>query len=105
MPTEQAGHEPIEMKRVTGYDDLKDGPVGAFYWSLNEHENGRRYIKMNVPTPHHPDGFKLCSVPVEPGSTYAWEWDGNEDRPTLKPSIDHFGHWHGWVQNGRMVKA
>lgn len=30
----------------------------------------------------------------------SWEFDGNEAAPTLKPSVDHVGHWHGWLTAG-----
>lgn len=29
-----------------------------------------------------------------------WTWDGNVEKPTLKPSIHRTGHWHGHLQNG-----
>lgn len=35
----------------------------------------------------------------------SWEWDGNEEKPTLKPSVHTRGHWHGWIKNGRMVSC
>ena len=31
-----------------------------------------------------------------------WTWDGNEDAPTLTPSVHHVGAWHGWIRAGRM---
>lgn len=36
----------------------------------------------------------------EPGRT--WEWDGNRDLPTLKPSIRQLGPcgWHGYLTDG-----
>lgn len=37
-----------------------------------------------------------------------WEWDGNREEPTLKPSILRYGwkdgasveHWHGFIEKG-----
>lgn len=31
-----------------------------------------------------------------------WGWDGNEDKPTLTPSIQTIGHWHGFLRAGRL---
>ncbi len=39
------------------------------------------------------NGFK----PADPPS---WLWDGSLEAPTLTPSIDHRGHWHGWLISG-----
>lgn len=30
----------------------------------------------------------------------SWAFDGNDDAPTLKPSINHVGCWHGWLTAG-----
>lgn len=35
-----------------------------------------------------------------PPSTPSWQWDGSLDAPTLHPSVNHVGHWHGWLRNG-----
>jgi hypothetical protein len=34
----------------------------------------------------------------------AWGWDGNEDKPTVEPSIDiDHGHWHGYLKDGQFT--
>lgn len=38
--------------------------------------------------------------PVVDGSGQSWEWNGSIEAPTLKPSIDHKGCWHGWLTDG-----
>lgn len=54
-----------------------------------------------------------CDFPVHipltgPG---AWNWDGNEEKPTIKPSILHKGHndgkcnWHGYMTNGEFKQC
>lgn len=30
----------------------------------------------------------------------SWAWDGNVEVPTLIPSINHRGHWHGYLTTG-----
>jgi hypothetical protein len=32
----------------------------------------------------------------------AWTWDGNEDKPTISPSVAFLDgcRWHGWLING-----
>ena len=43
----------------------------------------------------------------------SWEWDGDEEAPTLSPSVGvrrdphEPGRWryHGWVRNGELVEA
>lgn len=55
-----------------------------------------------------PDDRILNFLPVVSGpnvSGKAWGWDGNEDMPTITPSIHAIGHWHGWVRAGMLVEA
>jgi len=54
----------------------------------------------------------LCVIPIEPTGSdkINWSWDGNIARPTLTPSILHWGledgiqfkAWHGHITGGRM---
>jgi len=34
-----------------------------------------------------------------------WQWDGNREAPTLSPSINVIGRWHGWLRAGKLVTA
>lgn len=41
--------------------------------------------------------------PVVDGSSQSWEWNDSIERPTLSPSINHVGCWHGWLRDGEFV--
>lgn len=41
--------------------------------------------------------------PVVDGSAQSWDWDGNMVSPTLTPSINHVGCWHGWLTGGKFI--
>ena len=55
-----------------------------------------------------PDGtpgeLPLTGKATQPNGD-SWEWDGNFEAPTLVPSIDASPKWHGWLTNGKFVKA
>lgn len=41
-----------------------------------------------------------------------WEWNGNKEKPSLSPSILHWGNgknqpatWHGYLMDGKLVTA
>ena len=40
------------------------------------------------------DGFKPG------GSRPSWRWNGSKTEPTLDPSVNMEGHWHGWLRDG-----
>ena len=42
----------------------------------------------------------LALRPVVDGSAQSWDFDGDVESPTLHPSINHVGCWHGWLQGG-----
>jgi len=39
------------------------------------------------------------------GGERVWGWDGNEDKPTLTPSIHMPGVWHGHCIAGKLVSV
>lgn len=51
---------------------------------------------------------RVCSVPVslepcDPETNRAWQWDGNEENPTLEPSIrcmEEGCGFHGYIKGG-----
>ena len=93
------------MKHVATKDDVDN--VGEFAWG---DENGMRYIMIALPRPRldAPNDYIMSYLPVARGDNVSgehWGWDGNEDAPTLKPSIQCIGHWHGWVRDGILVEA
>jgi len=49
----------------------------------------------------------LIRLPIKVGEKVAehWQWDGNEDAPTITPSIHVLEHWHGWMKNGELVSC
>lgn len=75
-------------------DDLADGSA--------------RWTRRDDGTPYYlnfvcPCGCKAVSgVPVVDGFGTRWQWDGNEQAPTLTPSIlKRFGcKWHGFLTAG-----
>ena len=101
--TPRVGHSPIKMRLVSDEDAVEN--VGDFAWWTND--AGVRHIKMAVPRGDDTH-WLFCVIPVKQGQNETgkhWGWDGNEDVPTLTPSVHHIGHWHGWVRAGALVEA
>lgn len=34
------------------------------------------------------------------GARPSWRWNGDRQNPELAPSVNHVGHWHGWLRGG-----
>lgn len=46
-------------------------------------------------------GSLLIGEGFKPGGERpSWRWNGSRTEPTLDPSVNHVGHWHGWLRNG-----
>jgi hypothetical protein len=39
----------------------------------------------------------------ENGGTAQWDWNGDREAPTLQPSVNCQGCWHGYIRNGQCV--
>ena len=88
-------------------------PPGAFCWLPNivdRREGSPTYgeiiavpedVKsMYLVLPVGADGL-VGPVHIAPNvSGEGWTWDGDLDAPTLSPSIDQPGVWHGWMRAG-----
>lgn len=42
-------------------------------------------------------------LPFKPEKSPSWEFNGDVDKPTLKPSVLQVGgcRWHGWLKQGQ----
>ena len=58
------------------------------------------FIYLWVPGVSGPDSLQIQRG--SPGGERVWGWDGNEDQPTLSPSIHTPGCWHGYMRKGRL---
>jgi hypothetical protein len=60
----------------------------------------REHIYIILPGLKRPDSLRIQKCP--PGGDRVWGWDGNEDAPTLTPSIHSPGEWHGYLRSGKL---
>lgn len=92
-----------DMYRVEKRESIWDLKEGQFLFSVDD--AGQRWFSCMLP------GETACCIPIRPVVTpgvnggHSWAWDGNEDKPTLTPSINAQGSWHGYVTAGRMVSC
>ena len=64
----------------------------------------REHIYVWIPGTTGPDAIRICRE-GDRGEFRVWGWDGNEDKPTLMPSIHVPGVWHGYLRNGVLVSC
>lgn len=100
-----------DCRNVGCFEKLEQ--AGDFYFLQNEHEGGAWYCCVLIPCDDRPAGIH-AGIPVNaPGKPYhpkGWNWDGNEQKPTLTPSIfqnppDGPHSWHGYLTAGRLVSC
>lgn len=78
--------------------DFKVQP-GDFSWGP-DYPEGYRYLYVCLP-----GDTSMSAIKVQrgsPGGQRVWGWDGNEEKPTVEPSIHWLEHWHGWLRAGRL---
>lgn len=95
--------ESIDCTKVDESPSLYDTQTkpGDFHWS--EEYLGMRYIYVHLPGQDRWDPIKVHRGPAL--GERVWGWDGNEDKPTLTPSIDLRERWHGHLTAGRLVSC
>ncbi len=87
----------IKANKVLGWDECKN-PGDWFF--AKEH----KAILFMCPS----GCGQMRSILIGPLDNHPyWIWDGNEDNPTLTPSIQVVleCRWHGFLRNGEWVNA
>jgi hypothetical protein len=84
-------------------EDFPELKIGEWQFA-----NDYTAIWIHVPNLHLPDRWLpgLVRLPIsETGSDVppVWKWDGNKEMPTLTPSIDVTGIWHGYLTDGKLI--
>jgi len=90
---------------MTKHEELPALKVGEWQFA-----NDYTAIWIHVPSHLPPDRWlpSLVRIPISDTGSSAppvWQWDGNKEAPTLTPSIDVHGIWHGWLRGGTLVEA
>ena len=94
--------ESVDCVRLSG-EVFPEGLLspGQFVWS--EARDNRRTLYIVLPGSNYP-----LAIDVNlgfAGGYRVWGWDGNEEKPTLSPSIDWPGKWHGHLVAGRLISV
>jgi len=85
----------ITCRRVKSGDIEKEGDF-CFADDWN-------YIYIWLPGTSGPDCLGIQKGPA--GGPRVWGWDGNEDKPTLTPSIHAPDLWHGYLTAGKLISV
>lgn len=89
---------PVRAQRRVSREELdtfKD--PGSFFI---EEEDGELMFRFFCPCGCGNFSTLIIGRGFMPDGNPTWEWDGNEMEPTLSPSLNNEGHWHGWLQGG-----
>ena len=102
----KATHSPGLSTLFTNWTDEDDAamqaaPQGAFDVATNS--KGQRYFWFKCPGAC----ASITTIALRPvvvdGNPPSWDWNGSTDAPTLTPSINHVGCWHGWLTDGNFT--
>lgn len=92
------------MTLLTRDEFEENGHLGD--WCFVDHDTA---IWLNIPYPDDKVVFTSIRLrirfrkPIPSPAT--WGWNGNKEKPTLEPSINTIGIWHGWLRDGNLVTA
>lgn len=116
-PPNQENKDSCYMRRVTTdeWELFENREKGTFCWTTTVVEDNGVEYKCRSLSHVLPSGDcgTICIEPVpeqikerikhgNPPKAHTWTWDGNEEKPTLSPSVWLKGRWHGYFRAGRM---
>lgn len=91
-------------KRVSHISDIRQ-PGDFVVWTRSAEQKifGIAFLLPGQKRPSEVLAHKVKDVLRAPQlGERCWNWDGNEDAPTLVPSIQ-IGKWHGYLLSGKFV--
>lgn len=96
----------IRARRVTnltsrafGDDEKEAASIERGDYEIITNADGHRWLWFCCPGPCK-TVTAIALRPTRPDVAQSWEFDGNDEAPTLTPSINHVGCWHGWLSEG-----
>ena len=86
-------------------DDIDDNPTPGAFEYFRDNERDVAGLFFNCPC----GCGRQSALHFRPHPSPSWEWDGNSEAPTLRPSVhsmpDGKSHWHGWLTAGEWRKC
>jgi len=95
MNTESVACRKVE--EITQVGDFKIQVNGAGTPTEETH------IYIWIPGMSGPDAIRITRGPS--ANPRIWGWDGDEELPTLTPSIHATGEWHGYLTDGKLISC
>lgn len=88
--------------QTDGQQFRKDLPPGAAWWLKDQKDRPATLVFVCAC-----GCGALVHVGVKPAHPGGWDWNGSEDKPTLKPSIRRVAGcmWHGWLTDGVLTSC
>jgi hypothetical protein len=94
------------MMRAYIIDLLKTNKIGDWSFSSDFKDMFLVY-PCKSSYPGEPDYGDVVHLPIHrkgesDDRKLSWEWDGNKEAPTISPSVNVIGRWHGFFRNGNI---
>lgn len=80
--------------------EVDEGPEGSFFIDRERASKPALYVRL-------PKDSMVSRLPLYEGEgiEHSWRLRGTDDKPTLNPSINAVGVWHGWLTDGRFTEC
>lgn len=91
----------IPTKLCQNLDEVK--ALGDYF--IDRRNPARPAIFIFLPHDTVPSYLRLYQVNREGGDNSWWQLSGPDERPTLHPSINAPGLWHGYLRDGQLVEC
>ena len=89
---------PLRAIRFDDYEKFRAAKLPGSFFITETAET--RWFWICCPSGNG-DFDRLCvGDKFKPGTSPSWSWDGSLDNPTLHPSVNRQGVWHGWLKGG-----
>jgi hypothetical protein len=95
----------MKAVHVEDFKAFRDQRLAGSFHVENPDEDGEQFFWYCCPCGCGTVGPLLVGNGFKPEAGPSWNWNGWVTAPTLMPSVNHVGHWHGWLRGGEWIVA
>ena len=90
----------VRAVHIADRDEFARRLEAGSFWISEADSDGERWFWYCCPCGSGRRAPLTVGERFKPADGPSWNWNGSFVSPTLTPSVNHEGHWHGFLTDG-----
>jgi len=90
----------VKATHIADRDEFTRAQIPGSFWVSEADSDRERFFWYFCPCGCGRRAPLIVGLGFKPPDGPSWEWNGSTEAPELTPSVNHVGHWRGWLRGG-----